>query len=185
MPAIRTAIEQLQCVLTECEDLVREDNFPNLKRQLTLFMKMVQKHTASAGISADNEDYDALLKGLKEASVSCSEWLDEKKVEMKPLQAVFKLLKDTPFVSSEELNSILPCDQATKRLVCLAFTLSSDEDAQFSNMQAFLQKREMQKFEEIASPLDVTFTIPKDGNQRNEGVKFVATEEPLSCLGYM
>ena len=65
MPAIRTAIEQLQSVLTECEDLVREDNFPNLKRQLTLFMEMVQKHTASAGISADNEDYDALLKGLK------------------------------------------------------------------------------------------------------------------------
>ena len=184
MPAIRTAIKQLQSVLTECEDLVSEDNFPNLKRQLTLFMEMVQKHTASAGISADNEDYDALLKGLKEASVSCSEWLDEKKVEMKPLQAVFKLLKDTPFVSSEELNSLLPRDQATKRLVCLAFTLSSDEDAQFSNMQAFLKKREMRKFEEIASPLDVTFTIPKDGNQHNEGVKFVATEEPLSCLGY-
>ena len=56
------------------------------------------------------------------------------------------------------------------------------------DMQAFLKKREMQKFEETASPLDVILfrgalkrvKILKDNNELNLVVKFVATEEPLT-----
>ena len=106
---------------------------------------------------------------------------------MKPLQAIFKLLesKGIPLVSSEDLDSSLITNRETKHLV-LAFTLSSDGDAQFSNMQAFLKK-----CVGTASRLDVPlfrgtlqrFTNLQDGNQRNKDVKFVATEEPLRSLG--
>jgi hypothetical protein len=193
MPEIRAEIEQLQSVFTECEDLEREDNFPSLKRQLAFFMKMLQKQTAFfkkkiGGVSADNEDYDAFMKELQEVSASCSKWLFQKKAEMKPLQAIFKSLesKGTPLVSSEDLDSLLIINRETKHLVCLAFTLSSEGDAQFSNMQAFLKK-----CVGTASRLDVPlfrgtlqrFTNLQDGNQRNKDVKFVATEEPLRSLG--
>jgi hypothetical protein len=193
MPEIRAEIEQLQSVFTECEDLKREDNFPSLKRQLSFFMKMVQKQTAFfkkklGGISADSEDYDAFMKELQEVSVPCSNWLEQKKAEMKPLQEIFKSLKSkgTPLVSSEDFDSLLIIDRETKHFVCLAFTLSADGDAQFSNMQAFLKK-----CLGTASRLDAPlfrgtlqrFTNLQDGNQRNKDVKFVATEEPLRSLG--
>ena len=193
MPEIRAEIEQLQSVFTECEDLKREDNFPSLKRQIASFMEKVQKQTAFfkkklGGISADNEDYDAFMKELQEVSVSCFNWLEQKKAEMKPLQDIFKSLKSkgTPLVSSEDFVSLLINDRETKHFVCLAFTLSSDGDAQFSNMQAFLKK-----CVGTASRLDVPlfrgtlqrFTNLQDVIQRNKDVKFVATEEPLRSLG--
>ncbi|CAB4012652.1 Hypothetical predicted protein [Paramuricea clavata] len=120
MPEIRTEMEQLQFLLTECENLRREDIFPNFKKQLTLFMNMLQKYMAlfkekNGGVSANNEDYDAFLKELQEVSVSCSKWLNDKKADVEFLQPIFKSLKSKgiPFVSSKELKSIRICDQAT------------------------------------------------------------------------
>ena len=77
-------IEQLLSVLTEWKDLEGEDSFPSLKRQLTLFMEMVQNYTtyfkkkiSQLCGSADDEDFDAFLTEQEASVFSCSKWLDE------------------------------------------------------------------------------------------------------------
>ena len=137
-------IEQLLSVITEWKDLEGEDSFPILKRQLTLFMEMVQNYTtyfkkkiSQLCGSADDEDFDAFLKEQEASVFSCFKWLDEKKVEMKLLQGIFKsstqrVVDLSPGIQVQDTMLI---DQVAHHLVCLAFKLPSDEDAPFSNMR--------------------------------------------------
>ncbi len=197
-------IEHLQSVLAECKDLIQEDNFPTLKYQLTLFMEKVQKYKIFfqekvsqltfeiRDGSANTDKFGAFLKG-QEASVfshsTLDKWLSQKREKVKMLREIMKSLKGTPFVSSGELDGRL-CDPKVRHVVCLAFRIFLDQDFQLLNLEAFLNNDPTTKSDEIALPLDISlvreplkrFMNLSEDNVRNNSVKFVAMEEPLSSL---
>ncbi len=189
-------IEYLLSVLAECQDLIEEDNFPTIKERLKLFVQMVQEHTAffQRKISqlintlAGNDDFDAFLQEQEASTFShakLTKWLDEMKEKTKSFQGIMKSLGGIPIVSIGELNSFL-CSPLIPHVVCFAFEIS-DQDAQLSNMQAFLQKGPMQKSEETDTSLDPSlvhkalgrFMELAEDNKRNRTTMFVAHEKPV------
>ena len=190
-------IENLESIIAECNGLIEEDNFPILKKQLTLFMEKVMeyKRLFQEKISRfrdGSESIDKFKDFLKkhEASVfsrsKLTKWLDEKKNKMKMLQGIMKSLQGTPFVDEGELKAYL-CDPNVGHVVCLCFRLLLPEDIQLQNMQAFLNEDSTETFEESACLLDITlireplkrFMILSEDNKRDGVVKFVAKEKPL------
>ena len=198
--------ENLLSILASCEDLVEAHGFPSAKRKLELFMDLVQKykrvflqkvselhHGISHG-SANNDDLDAFVK-KQECSVfsySClSGWLKQKGEEMKAMQGIMKPLKDTPFVTSGELEGLLS-NLNIYHVVCLAFKIFPDTDTQLLKMNEVLEKGPEQEIEKPFLLPDVQFAslvraslerfrTLKEDNQYFV-TKFVLTEETLNIL---
>lgn len=189
-----TNIKYLQSVLAKCKNLIEEDNFPILQRQLKLFMETAQDYMAFfqekiSQILTDNYALDDFLKEQETTAFSPSKiakWLFEKKEAMKTLQSIIKSLDGTPFVSKGELHGCL-CDPKMPHVVCLTFKIYPDQDSQLLNMQAFLKNDPTKKYEETVLP-DITlvrkplkrFMAVREYNKDNRVVKCVAMEEPFN-----
>ena len=193
-------MEFVQSIIAKCNDLKKNNNLPSIQRQFAQFLNAVMEyrdifkkkvaklsHEIRSG-SANNDDLESFL-AEQESSVfsrcALHKWFEKKKEKMKPLQGIVKNLKGIPFVSSEDLETMLSNPNIIY-VVCLVLKTSSTQDVQLSNMETFLGKNPT-KSEDTASRLNkylVRATLKRFMSichikHSKKFVKFVAMEEGL------
>ena len=201
--------ENLQSVIAECNDQVREEIcvlFPRLKKQLTSFKQYVELYEVSfhkkilsvlpqvRGGRVEEIELAEIIKEKESSPFSCStmeRWLKEKKREIKKLQGIARFLQETPVVNLEVVEDEL-LDVANEHVVCCRFKIACKEDEQIFKMNAHVNDNECEgsanktlKIDEKATLKKVRETLRhfmtlKTIHKENNSVKFLGTDEPLA-----
>ena len=149
--------ENLQSVIAECNDLVREEVcvlFPRLKKQLITFIKSVELYKVFLqekivsvlpqirGGGAEEIELAKIIE-KKETSPfsrnSVERWLENKKQEIKRLQGIIHSLEETPVISPEAVQNEV-FDPANEFVVCYTFKIACEEDEQILKMDEYINK---------------------------------------------
>ena len=175
--------EHLQSVITECNDLVREEVcvlFPRLKKQLTTFITSVELYkvfftkkvlSVIPLIRGGGAEEIELAKIIEEKEISpfssnnVERWLKGKKQEIKRLQGIVRSLKETPVVSPEAVENEL-FDPANEFIVCCTFKIACEEDELILKMDAYINSRDV---ENRGSTNPATFKV--DEKSTNKSVR--------------
>ena len=124
-------------------------------------------------------------------------WLEDKKRTIKRLQAIIKALGETPVVNPEDVENGL-IDPANKFIVCCTFEIACEEDEQIFKMSAYIKAKgdvsnegstttgtfradgKSTDHKKVSETLR-HYRILKSVNKENNLVKFLATDDPVSC----
>ena len=199
--------DHLQSVITECNDLVREDVcvlFPRVKKQLTAFIKSVELYkviftkkvlSVIPTIRGGGAEEIELAKIIEEKEISPFSsnnlvgWLEGKKHEIKRLQGIVHSLKETPVVSPEAVENEL-YNPANEFIVCCTFKIAGEEDELILKMDAYINSRdgstnpatfkadEKSTYKSVRETLRHFMTL-KSVNKESNLVKFLATDKAL------
>ena len=202
--------EHIQCIESKCSDLLREDvcsTFRRVKKQLSSFKSNISRYKIFfqkkllpllPSIRGGGAEESALGDVFEEkerspfAQTRIDAWIVEKEKEMKRLQGMIGSLRDTPFVSPDDVeNETL--DPSNEHVVCCTFKIGKEDDAQILSMDRYLTGKLLPDLKTKASSGAVDknvnkrirqtlkqFSELKSANEDHKEVKFFATEECLS-----
>ena len=202
--------EHIQCMEAKCSDLMREEvcsSFPRVKKQLSSFKSNISRYkiffqkkllSLLPSIRGGGAEESALGDIFEEkerspfAQTRVDAWIGEKEREMKRLQGMVGFLRDTPFVSPEDVENEA-YDPSNERVVCCTFKIGKEDDPQIMSMDGYLTGKVLPQLKtEAASGIDdknvnkrirqtlKQFSELKSANEDHKEVKFFATEECLS-----
>ena len=202
--------EQIQCIEAKCSDLMREDvcsSFPRVKKQLSRFKSNISRYKIFfqktllpllPSIRGGGAEESALGDIFEEKERSpfgqtrIDTWIVKKEREVKRLQGMIGFLKNTPFVSPEDVENEA-FDPSNEHVVCCTFKIGKEDDPQTQSMDDYLSEKGVPQLERKASSgiddKDVNtrirqtlkqFSELKSANEDHKEVKFFATEECLS-----
>ncbi|XP_028408061.1 uncharacterized protein LOC114530661 [Dendronephthya gigantea] len=200
--------EHLQSVMSECNDMVKEEicsRFPRLRKQLSSFYKTIEHYKVSLEkkilvvlpqIRGGGVEEIELAQIIEENEASpfsftCIEgWLNGKKQEIERLQGMIQSLGETPIVNPEKVKNHLS-NPAIEFIVCCTFRIACEEDERILKMKGYLNDGAVsnesveRKFEENPTSGTVrealrNFMILKSVNEEISSIEFLATDEPLS-----
>ena len=202
--------EQIQSIEAKCSDLMREDvcsSFPRVKKQLSRFKSNISRYKIFfqkkllpllPRIRGGGAEESALGDIFEEkerspfAQTRIDNWIMEKEREMKRLQGMINSLKNTPFVSPEDVENEA-FDPSNEHVVCCTFKIGKEDDPQILSMDGYLTENVLPQLERKASSgIDdknvnkrirqtlKQFSELKSANEDHKEVKFFATEERLS-----
>ena len=202
--------EHIQCIEAKCSDLMREEvcsSFPRVKKQLSSFKGNISRYKIFfqkkllpllPSIRGGGAEESALGDIFEEkerspfAQTRIDAWILEKDREIKRLQGVIGFLRDTPFVSPEDVENEA-YDPSNEHVVCCTFKIGKEDDPQILSMDGYLTGNVLPQLKRKASSgiddKDVNkrirqtlkqFSELKTANEDLKEVKFFATEECLS-----
>ena len=202
--------EHILCMEAKCSDLMREEVcslFPRVKKQLSSFKSNISRYKIFfqkkllpllPSIRGGGAQESALGDIFEEkerspfAQTRIDAWIVEKEREMKRLQGMISFLRDTPFVSPEDVENEV-YDPRNKHVVCCTFKIAKGDDPQILSMDGYLTGKVLPQLKtEASSGVDdqnvnlrirqtlKQFSELKSANEDNKEVKFFATEECLS-----
>ena len=202
--------EHIQCIEAKCSDLMREEvcsSFPRVKKQLSSFKSNISRYKIFfqkkllpllPSIRGGGAEESALGDIFEEkerspfAQTRIEAWIVEKEREMKRLQGMIGFLRDTPFVSSDDVENEA-YDPSNEHVVCCTFKIGKEDDPQILSMDGYLTGKVLPQLKRKASSgiedknvnkrIRQTlkqFSELKSANEDHKEVKFFATEECLS-----
>ena len=203
--------DHLQSIEAECSDLMREDvcsHFPRIKKQLSSFKDNIGRYKIFfqgkllpllpriRGGGAEESELGNFLQdqeGSPFAQSRMGTWIEDKRKEMKRLQGMVSFLRETPFLSPDDVENET-FDPYNNHVVCCTFRIGKEEDAQILSMDKHLNGNDEPELNNNSSPIMddkkvikktretvKQFVELKTANKDNNAVKFVATEEIVSA----